>query len=296
MTDEPSWHEEVLGRPPRRLTSSVAGARIAVRAWGDPDAPTLVLVHGGAAHSGWWDLVGPALAPRFHVLAPDLSGHGDSDWRTAYGLDAWSTEVARVIRDHSRTERPVLVGHSMGGHVALVLARTAGAGLGGVITIDSEVRSRDASARPRRWRAIDQRDRRVHPDEATILAHFRTLPDESRAPAHVLDHVARQSIVRNGDGWSWKFDRRFVEHAALVQEDLRPLDCPVLVVRGRHGIVDEVMATAVEQRLRPDRPTLTVAGAGHHVPLEAPRRLAATIADTADTWTTPTAHPPLETR
>ncbi|WP_159083499.1 alpha/beta fold hydrolase [Nocardioides terrigena] len=296
VTDALAWHREVLERRPRRLTSVVAGAAIAVRSWGDTAAPSVVLLHGGAAHGGWWDLVAPALADRFHVLAPDLSGHGDSDWRTAYGLEAWSAEVARVVRDHTTTPRPVLVGHSMGGHVALALGRNEGARLGGVVVVDSELRKRESGPRRRRWTAIDPQQRPVYQDETTILSRFRTLPDDCRAPSLVLDHVARQAVIGHVDGWSWKFDRRFVEHEPLVQEDLAPLACPVRVIRGEHGLVGADMAASVEERLRPRLPTVTVADAGHHVPLEEPRRLAGVISEIATAWSTPSSYQPLENR
>src|ERR1700745_2464958 len=48
--------------------------------WGNPDAPPLLLVHGGRDHCRNWDWVADALRRDWHVLAPDLRGHGDSQW------------------------------------------------------------------------------------------------------------------------------------------------------------------------------------------------------------------------
>jgi pimeloyl-ACP methyl ester carboxylesterase len=270
-----------------------------VRAWGDPAAPTVVLLHGGAAHSGWWDHSAPFLADRFRVLAPDLSGHGDSDWRPDYSLDTWADELAAVIEEHA-SPGPLLVGHSMGGHVALTFAQRAADKLSGVIIVDSELRRRDDPPRPRPWSTEGPR-RALHPDQATILSRFRTMPDECWAPPAVLRDVARQSVVRHADGWSWKFDRRFSDHVPLRMEDLAPLSCPVLVVRGERGLVDDAMATAAATRLRPNLAsaslaTSCVAGAGHHVPLEEPQQLAALVAASAADWTDDTQPRPPEDR
>ena len=48
--------------------------------WGNPSAPLLILVHGGFDHAHSWDWTARVLAQDFHVIAPDLRGHGDSAW------------------------------------------------------------------------------------------------------------------------------------------------------------------------------------------------------------------------
>jgi pimeloyl-ACP methyl ester carboxylesterase len=50
--------------------------------WGNPSAPPLILVHGGLDHSRSWDHLARTLRATFHVVAPDLRGHGESDWAT----------------------------------------------------------------------------------------------------------------------------------------------------------------------------------------------------------------------
>ena len=59
----------------------------------------IVLVHGGAAHSRWWDHIGPLLAADRRVVAIDLSGHGDSGRRESYSFDAWAGEMLAVAAD-----------------------------------------------------------------------------------------------------------------------------------------------------------------------------------------------------
>jgi pimeloyl-ACP methyl ester carboxylesterase len=61
MTPPPAWFSAALDAAVRDGTTTVDGASIAYRAWGDPDGRSIVLVHGGAAHSRWWDHIAPLL-------------------------------------------------------------------------------------------------------------------------------------------------------------------------------------------------------------------------------------------
>src|SRR2546429_9630981 len=84
MTPPPAWFSAALAAPVQEGVITVDGASIAFRAWGDPGGRSLVLVHGGAAHSRWWDHIAPMLTDGWRVVAVDLSGHGDSDPRGRY--------------------------------------------------------------------------------------------------------------------------------------------------------------------------------------------------------------------
>ena len=48
--------------------------------WGNPDAPPMLLVHGGRDHCRNWDWLAERYRDRYHIIAPDLRGHGDSEW------------------------------------------------------------------------------------------------------------------------------------------------------------------------------------------------------------------------
>jgi alpha-beta hydrolase superfamily lysophospholipase len=61
MTSPPAWFSAALDAAVQEGTTAVDGASIAYRAWGDPDGRSIVLVHGGAAHSRWWDHIAPLL-------------------------------------------------------------------------------------------------------------------------------------------------------------------------------------------------------------------------------------------
>ena len=98
------------------------GHRITYREAGDPSLPVVLLVHGLTSSSATWDPVIPALAEHAHAIAPDLLGHGRSDKPEAdYSLGALAT-LLRDLLERLGHDRATVVGHSLGGGVALQFA------------------------------------------------------------------------------------------------------------------------------------------------------------------------------
>src|SRR5271156_1324813 len=88
--------------------------------WGNPDAPPLVLVHGGRDHCRNWDWVAAELRGDYHIIAPDLRGHGDSAWSTSgdYSMSAFVYDLAQPV--HQQHLAPCrIVAHSLGGSIRL---------------------------------------------------------------------------------------------------------------------------------------------------------------------------------
>src|SRR6186713_3289829 len=94
----PDWFRAAIDTPGQAHNLMVGGARICYRAWGRPRDPGVVLVHGSAANARWWDHIAPQLADGRHVVAIDLSGHGDSQWRDSYQQAVWADELRAVVR------------------------------------------------------------------------------------------------------------------------------------------------------------------------------------------------------
>ena len=81
MTNAPRWFIDALAAPRESCWVEAEGCAIHYLRWGDPAKPGLVLLHGGAAHAHWWSFLAPQLTHQHHVVAPDLSDHGDSGQR-----------------------------------------------------------------------------------------------------------------------------------------------------------------------------------------------------------------------
>ncbi|MEY9846610.1 alpha/beta fold hydrolase [Streptacidiphilus sp. MAP5-3] len=99
----------------------VAGIRLAYQVAGPMHAPPLVLLHGLGEGAADWGGVLPALARDRRVHAVDLRGHGDSDWPGDYSLELLRDDVLGFL-DALGLERVDLVGHSLGGVVAYLVA------------------------------------------------------------------------------------------------------------------------------------------------------------------------------
>jgi pimeloyl-ACP methyl ester carboxylesterase len=104
-----------------RLQVTVEGVRLVCHVSGAPDAPALVLLHGLGDDGGTWEVVGAEFAQYFRVLAIDLRGHGLSDWPGTYSFELMRDDVLGVL-DELGLDRVNLLGHSMGGTVAYLIA------------------------------------------------------------------------------------------------------------------------------------------------------------------------------
>lgn len=105
----------------RAETLDVRELRYCVHHWGDPSLPTLFLVHGWMDCGASFKFLAPYLSSKFHLIAPDLRGFGDTGWTQAYNY--WFQDYfadLEILLDHYAPEGQVdIVGHSMGGNVAL---------------------------------------------------------------------------------------------------------------------------------------------------------------------------------
>jgi 3-oxoadipate enol-lactonase len=97
------------------------GIRLAYRTWGAAQAPPLVLVHALGETSRDWSNVAPTLAASRRVYAPDLRGHGDSDWSGPYTIERLTSDLSAFL-DVLTPGRLAIAGHSIGGPPAYLYA------------------------------------------------------------------------------------------------------------------------------------------------------------------------------
>lgn len=278
----PQWFTTALATPAEQASTTVDGAAIAYRSWGSGADRGLVLVHGGAAHSRWWDHVAPLLTGAGKVVALDLSGHGDSDRRDSYDLDTWAHEVHAVAAAAGFSRPPVVIGHSMGGFVTLRAAALFEAQIDGAIVVDTAVRDitpEELAARERRAFG----PLRTYPDRQTALARFRTVPEQRTLP-YVAAHVAETSIRAVEGGWTWKFDPRIFLRPHFSPDLLTRPDCRVAVFRAQHGIVSTEISAAMYDRLGRAAPVIEIPAAGHHVMLDQPLALVTGVRTLLADW------------
>ncbi|MBM4525298.1 alpha/beta fold hydrolase [Rhodococcus hoagii] len=287
MSDEhaqtPQWFREAQAAPVETGEVDVDGAAIRFRAWGAAGQPGLVLVHGGAAHSRWWDHIGPQLAGDRRVVALDLSGHGDSDTREHYSLDQWAHEVAAVASASGIEGRPVVVGHSMGGIVSFVAADLHGDRLAGVQIVDSPIRQRTPEEDAARRKAAFG-PKKVYPTREEALARFRFVPPQEAAVPCVREHVAETSLMAVEGGWSWKFDPAMFTRSGGDTLAVAVPRCPIAYFRAQHGIVSDELMEQMRERFGPSAIVAEIPDAGHHTMIDQPLALITGIRTVLAAW------------
>jgi pimeloyl-ACP methyl ester carboxylesterase len=283
----PQWFLDAIAYAPQRRSVPVSGCQINYLVWGDADKPPLVLVHGGAAHAMWWSIHARALAQHYYVIAPDLSGHGDSGRRDSYPKEIWAEEVVTVAEHAAPGRLPVLVGHSMGGLVSIVAAAVYGAPrLTGAVIVDAPVRRPDPeSVEGNSGRAF--RSPGVYPDLQSALPHFRLIPPQPCEHGFILEHIARHSLVQTPEGWTWKFDPRvFLRYSGTsVREHLAQVNCRVALMRGEFSaIVSPESGAYMYEQLKRNAPLVEIPQAHHHLILDQPLAFIAALRALLADW------------
>jgi pimeloyl-ACP methyl ester carboxylesterase len=167
------------------------GVRLAYQAWGSPDAPPLVLLHALGESAADWDGVAPAFARHWRVYAPDLRGHGSSSWPGSYSVEAMQADVLGFL-DALALDRVDLIGHSMGGLVAYLVARDQPERVGRLILEDV------AALLPRK-RSIPARPAGELPyDWEMVLAIRRQIDDPDPAWLERLGRITAPALVIAG--------------------------------------------------------------------------------------------------
>ena len=266
-------------------THSFVSQRLKLRYvdWGNHGAPPLLLVHGGRDHSRSWDWVAQALRHDWHVIAPDLRGHGDSDWSDTgdYSPLANLYDLAQLI--HQLRLAPVtIVGHSYGGHLSLRYAAiypdnvrklVAIEGLGPSPELFEKRASIPIDQRIRDW--IDARRAaagRVPKRYPTLETAFERMKEANH---HLSEAQARyltvHGISQNEDGsYSWKFDNvvhvfpPFDLTATQLSELWQRITCPTLLMVGKKSWASNPAEDGRAQSFR-DAKVIAYDDAGHWV-------------------------------
>lgn len=252
--------------------------------WGNPDGPPMLLIHGGRDHCRNWDWVAEHFAKDYHIIAPDLRGHGDSQWEASgnYTQISYVYDIAQLLQQKNMNDVTV-IGHSLGGAIALMYTAlfpervkklVAIEGMGpspslaakqAEISINDRVRGwvddmRKLSGRlPRRYDTLDDAFKRMR-DENPHLS-------EEQAQ-HLTLHGANQ----NEDGsYSWKFDNyvRVFSMSGLPNEEVKKMyggiTCPTLLMRGEESWASDPVADGRTQCFNCPIEYQSFANAGHWV-------------------------------
>jgi pimeloyl-ACP methyl ester carboxylesterase len=229
--------------------------------------PSLVFVHGLACHRGFWAEQVKHFSRHYRVLAVDLRGHGDSDApEQRYTMQLLADDVAWMCSQLG-IERPVIVGHSLGGLVALKLAASHGEQVRAVTLVDlirlapgvragfvrelvAALRSADASRALREYYSTFFGPR----DDQARMAWI--LDEIDRTPSHVTSSILEESVQSWDDA-----------------DALGRCEVPLLYLDASTPNADLARATKLQPRLAVGR----TVGSGHFRPGEVPEQINAML-------------------
>jgi pimeloyl-ACP methyl ester carboxylesterase len=255
---------------PKDMFLDLPEVRLHYLEWGEPTNPPLLLLHGGSAHAHWWDHIAPALANEFRVLALDLRGHGDSGWvaeESSYQIEQYVGDLAQVV-SHLALPPFVLIGHSLGGFIAMSYASAYAQRLRALVVVDIGLRIGGS----RFMQLLRHMSSPVYTDEADLYRRFRLLPEKTSASAELLHHIARHSVRQRDDGrLTLKCDRATMNRDPRdLRAQLPNIHCPTLILRGSAS--RNLSASTQEEMLRlcSHARGVEIADAGHHIFLDTP--------------------------
>jgi 2-succinyl-6-hydroxy-2,4-cyclohexadiene-1-carboxylate synthase len=255
----------------------VNGVRLNVEVAGAGDALPLVLLHGFTGSAAAWEPHLPAFAERARVIAVDHLGHGASDAPAdpdRYRLDLAAADVLAVL-DRLAVARPVVLGYSMGGRLALYLAATAQHRLRALVAVSAAPGLPDDGAR--RARAADDAalaDAIERDGVPAFVERWERQPlfaTQRRLPPHVQAAVRRERLRHTAVGLANSLRGMGQGAQPALHARLARLRLPALIVAGaldaRYCALARDLAALI-----PGARLAIVPEAGHAVHLEQPAR------------------------
>jgi esterase len=260
----------------RDETVTLNGLRFHYRDWGNADAQALICLHGFTSHARSWDTFARAMRDRYHVLALDQRGHGETEWATDYHPERRVEDLEAFVSTLG-LDRFVLLGLSMGGRVAFMYAAKHPRTVERLVIVDiaPEADPRGAQRIDRGVRANDVFD---DPEQAVAAARLANpRPPEAELRARVLNN-----LVRRDDGrWTFRYDVALrdgsgarvmptPDEISRAWASLANITSPTLLVRGAES---DILSPELARRMLasiPDCRLVEVPNSGHSVPLDNP--------------------------
>ena len=243
--------------------------------------PPLLLLHGLYGSSSNWRRIAKALSDHHRVLSVDLRNHGGSPWTATMSYAEMAEDVAALI-DRLDLDRPSVLGHSMGGKVAMTLALTDAPRVGRLIVVDiAPVSYGDRfSSYTQAMRGVDA----VHASGRDEIRRMllQTIPDD-RTVGFLMTN-----LVRQGEQYDWRINLMALSAAmhelGAFPDALKTLryEGPVTVIDGARSDYISADDRPLFLLLFPAARFVTIADAGHWLHADQAEAFIAAVRDALD--------------
>jgi esterase len=253
------------------------GLRIHYLDWGTAGRQPLVLLHGIARVAHTFDHLAPHFTNRYHVIAVDMRGHGDSDWHAggAYLVEDYTSDIKSLI-DQLDLNNIVFWGNSTGGRVAQVMAGLYPERVSAVISED---------VGPERPAAISDRRAERMAKEASGWASDDELLAQLKndypltADAVLRNFVAHGSRRRDDGRVIWKRDPAILNGFVPTElwDSVRRIKAPITYILGGASTIVPLETQARLKQTLPQVQIITMPGLGHYPSDERPQEFIARV-------------------
>jgi esterase len=266
--------------------------------WSQEGVPMLLL-HGYSNEAHIWDDFIPTVADHYRVMAVDLRGHGDSDWHPegAYTYQDHVEDIEAIVASLG-LERLVLVGHSLGGRIAMLYGGRNPEKLAGLVIVDSapEIDARGSTrismeaaqnSDPSFASLAEYEQLLVHLYPAATSASIRRMakfgarqrPEDKRWILK-MDTAFRRAVSGDtGKLDAAEIEKRHTEDQENMWKALAQIPCPTLVIRGAASdILGAEIADRMVDEVLPQGQLAVVPQAGHSVMTDNPEGFNAALA------------------
>ena len=266
-----------LARPADRFVS-VNGLRIHYLDWGAEGKPPLIMLHGIGRVAHTFDHIAPHFTGKYHVMAIDMRGHGDSGWdpKGAYLVEDYTRDI-EAFAEQLHLRNIVIWGNSTGGRVAQVFAGLHPELVTAVISEDV------GPERPREiadgfTSRVKREDETGWASEEELFANLKA--GNSRTPDEILRAYAHYGSKPRVDGRIvWKRDPAIGN--GFVPTELwrfvREIKAPIIYILGGRSTIVPAETQEDLKRTLPQVQIVTIPGAGHYPNEENPKEFLAIV-------------------
>ncbi len=249
---------------------TVNGVSLHYLEWENTNATPILLIHGLCGNAHYWDFFARNISEKYHIIALDQRGHGDSDWASNYGPRDYVADLEAFV-DELQLTNLVLIGHSMGGINAILYAQRHPHRISNLIIVDIGPEICESGSVRMREQMLTEPEA-FHSFE-DMFQYIRSI--ELYCSDDFLEYQLKHTLKQDYDGkFIFKFDKALrrteMRSPDWLWEYLEGIVCQTLVMR---GIESDILHSDVAKKMGEILPfgsTIDIEQAGHGIVGDSP--------------------------